>query len=474
MNSKLPDLSRCRVLIVGDVMLDRYWFGGVSRISPEAPVQIVKVEKIDERLGGAANVARNIATIGGCAILVSVVGADEPAKAVIRLLTMSRIQSSLHEDARLQTTVKLRVMGHHQQLLRIDFENNPSDDALDNCWKDYSRRINNCDVVIFSDYGKGGLTHISKMISLARKKKKLILVDPKGDDWVRYAGASVITPNMAELREVIGRWDDEADLANRVAKLRAKLGFNALLLTRSEEGMTLFDDRGVMHERAQAQEVFDVSGAGDTVIATLGVMLASGVSLAQSVRWANRAAGIVVGKLGTATVTSEELQGPLGRYQTPKKWIMNKTELLEFVRVAHDAGERVVMTNGCFDMLHPGHVDYLEKARSFGDCLIVAVNDDDSVRRLKGATRPINSLEVRMRMLSALESVDWVVSFSEDTPERLICEVCPDVLVKGGDYRPEQIAGATCVEAAGGVVKIVEFVPGHSTSHLIDKILQRV
>jgi len=306
---KLPDTSRARVLVVGDVMLDRYWFGDVSRISPEAPVPVVKIEKSEERPGGAANVARNIAALGARVALLSVVGADEAGQSLLRLMASSGIDASLHEDAQLNTTVKLRVLGRQQQLLRIDFENAPTHEVLDAKLVEFRQRIADCDVVILSDYGKGGLTHIAEMIRLAREHGKPVLVDPKGDDYARYAGVAVITPNRAELREVVGRWGSEDDLRGRVAGLRAKLGIEALLLTRSEEGMTLFTAEKETHESAMAREVYDVSGAGDTVIATLAVMLASGLSLADAMRWANRAAGVVVGKLGTATCTLEELRG---------------------------------------------------------------------------------------------------------------------------------------------------------------------
>jgi rfaE bifunctional protein kinase chain/domain len=306
---KLPDTSVARVLVVGDVMLDRYWFGEVSRISPEAPVPVVKVERSEERPGGAANVARNIAALGAQVALLSVVGADEAGASLARLLADSAIDASLHEDAQLNTTVKLRVLGRQQQLLRIDFENAPAHEVLQAKLAEFRLRVAACDVVILSDYGKGGLTHITEMIRVAREHGKPVLVDPKGDDYARYAGASVITPNRAELREVLGRWKDEADLAARVARLRTELGLDALLLTRSEEGMTLFTAAGATHEPVQAREVYDVSGAGDTVIATLAVMLASGEDHAAAMRWANRAAGVVVGKLGTATCSREELKG---------------------------------------------------------------------------------------------------------------------------------------------------------------------
>ncbi len=304
---KLPDTQQARILVVGDVMLDRYWFGDVTRISPEAPVPVVKVQRSEERPGGAANVARNIAALGAHVALLSVVGADEAGRSLAKLLADSSIDASLLEDAQLNTTVKLRVLGRQQQLLRIDFENSPTHEVLDAKLAEFRQRLHVCDVVILSDYGKGGLAHIAEMIRLAREHGKPVLVDPKGDDYARYAGANIITPNRAELREVVGRWTREDDLAARVANLRHSLGLGALLLTRSEEGMSLFAEEGVVHEPALAREVFDVSGAGDTVIATLAVMLASGLSMADAMRWANRAAGVVVGKLGTATCSLAEL-----------------------------------------------------------------------------------------------------------------------------------------------------------------------
>ena len=288
-------------------MLDRYWFGEVSRISPEAPVPVVLVRDEDERLGGAANVAWNCKELGARTRLLSVVGRDEPGRALERLLKAKRIDASLHRDRGLSTTQKLRVIGRRQQLLRIDFERPPSREVLASKLEDFKRALADTDVVILSDYGKGGLAHIAEMIRSARRARKRVLVDPKGDDYGRYKGASVITPNLAELREVVGSWKDEKDLKSRAEALRAKLGLEALLLTRGEDGMTVFTRNRSTTIRAEAREVFDVTGAGDTVIATLAVMLASGAKLEAAVRLANRAAGIVVGKLGTAAATHAEL-----------------------------------------------------------------------------------------------------------------------------------------------------------------------
>lgn len=307
----LEKLAEVRLLVVGDVMLDRYWFGDVSRISPEAPVPVVKVERMEERLGGAANVARNAAAVGARTELLSVVGDDEAGRSLRRLLQEDGIDAGLQVDAEIDTTVKLRVIGRQQQLLRIDFETTPSHEILQAKLQEFGRRLPNCDALILSDYGKGGLAHISQMIQLARSAGKPVLVDPKGDEYAKYAGATVITPNRSELRQVVGRWSSEEELARKAQALRAELGLEALLVTRSEEGMTLFRADESVHQPARAREVFDVSGAGDTVIATLAVMLASGADWADAIRVANVAAGIVVGKLGTAVVTREELQAAL-------------------------------------------------------------------------------------------------------------------------------------------------------------------
>ena len=303
----IPDCANAHVLVVGDVMLDRYWFGDVSRISPEAPVPVVHVQRTEERPGGAANVARNIASMGGKATLLSVVGDDEAGRSLAALLAKEHVTTMFHKDAQLPTTVKLRVIGRQQQLLRIDFETPPSREVLEDKLDDFESLVDGVDVIILSDYGKGGLTHVSKMINTAKAHGKRILVDPKGDDFARYCGATLLTPNRGEFRQVVGRWKDEADLARRAELLRLELDLEALLVTRSEEGMSLFSSAGAMHEPTQAQEVYDVSGAGDTVIATLGLMMAAGINMQDAVRIANRAAGVVVGKLGTATVSREEL-----------------------------------------------------------------------------------------------------------------------------------------------------------------------
>jgi D-glycero-beta-D-manno-heptose-7-phosphate kinase len=304
----LDRATRARMLVVGDVMLDRYWFGDVERISPEAPVPVVKIARTEERPGGAANVARNAVALGASATLLSVIGDDEPGAALERLLVEERVRTSFHRETSLATTVKLRVIGRQQQLLRIDFETSPSHEILATKLADYERQLMEADLVILSDYGKGGLTHIGTMIDRARGLGKAVLVDPKGEDYARYRGATLITPNRNEFRQVVGRWKSDAEMAAKAEALRRELSLDAVLVTRAEEGMSLFSASGALTIPAQSREVFDVSGAGDTVIATLGVMMAAGAALPDAVRVANEAAGVVVGKFGTAVVHPSELR----------------------------------------------------------------------------------------------------------------------------------------------------------------------
>jgi D-glycero-beta-D-manno-heptose-7-phosphate kinase len=312
--SVLPSFEKARVLVVGDVMLDRYWFGEVTRISPEAPVPVLKVDRVDERPGGAANVARNIASLGAHCTLLSVVGEDEAGVCLEKLLTQhGNVTALLHRDSTISTTIKLRAVARQQQLLRIDFETQPSHEVLNAKLEDFKTKLGDADVVILSDYGKGGLAHIADMIKLARAAGKPVLIDPKGDDYTRYSGATILTPNRSEFREVAGKWKNEAELNEKAERLRQELKLDALLVTRSEEGMSLYRANEVLHEPTQTREVFDVSGAGDTVIATLAVMLACGATWADAVRIANRAAGIVVGKLGTAMVSRDEIIQDMAR-----------------------------------------------------------------------------------------------------------------------------------------------------------------
>jgi D-beta-D-heptose 7-phosphate kinase/D-beta-D-heptose 1-phosphate adenosyltransferase len=471
MHSDIPDFTKARILVAGDLMLDRYWHGTTSRISPEAPVPVVGISEVEERAGGAGNVALNITALGGQSRLLSLTGNDEPASVLKSLLEKNNIDCHFVTVEGSSTVTKLRIISRQQQLIRLDFEDgfvNSDSRAIEEA---FSQQLDQIDVVILSDYGKGTLDDVNRLILMAREKGQPVLVDPKGTDFNRYRNASVITPNLSEFEAVCGPCEDEAMLVEKGMAALAEYDLTALLITRGEHGMTLLHrDAEPFHLPTHAREVFDVTGAGDTVIATLAAGLAAGLDYPDATRLANHAAGVVVGKLGTATVTTRELQTAMLAHEPLRRGVVTESELERVLEKAREGGERIIMTNGCFDILHPGHVAYLSQARELGDRLIVAVNDDDSVKRLKGENRPINSLMQRMAVLSGLESVDWVVPFTEDTPERLICKVLPDALVKGGDYRPDQIAGAECVIENGGEVVIKQFIDGVSTTAIIDSI----
>jgi len=471
MKIHIPPFEQARVLVVGDVMLDRYWHGATSRISPEAPVPVVHVGQSEERAGGAANVALNIAALGVQTRLLGVTGDDEAATSLEALLNGAGIDCQFQKISDTPTVTKLRVISRHQQLIRLDFEDGFDAIDTDALQAQYQQDLDRCDVVVLSDYGKGTLVAIEPLIAAARAAGKPVLIDPKVQDFSRYKGATLITPNMAEFELVAGHCADEQALIDKSNALLAQHDLEALLVTRGEHGMTLLRrDEPEFHLPTQAREVFDVTGAGDTVISVLAAALAAGEELRSATALANLAAGIVVGKLGTASVSVPELRRTVLMGQDAGFGEMNPAQLQVAVADARSHGERIVMTNGCFDILHAGHVLYLNQARQQGDRLIVAVNDDASVRRLKGAGRPVNPLDRRMTVLSALESVDWVVPFSEDTPEQLICAIKPELLVKGGDYRPEDIAGYECVKQAGGEVVVLDYEDGCSTSRLIDAI----
>ncbi|MGB1109814.1 MAG: bifunctional D-glycero-beta-D-manno-heptose-7-phosphate kinase/D-glycero-beta-D-manno-heptose 1-phosphate adenylyltransferase HldE [Gammaproteobacteria bacterium] len=470
-----PDLSllaSARVLVVGDVMLDRYWHGPTGRISPEAPVPVVRVDQEEYRPGGAGNVALNISSLGCGADLVAAVGADENAGHLSRLLEAKGVNPDWVEDESAHTVTKLRIISRHQQLIRLDFENGFPELDAQLVSERAVEALDSVGAVIVSDYGKGTIADPQPLIQAAAARGIPVLVDPKGSDFERYRGASLITPNLAEFEAVVGPCADEAELVAKGQALIESLGIGGLLVTRSEQGMSLLRaGEEPVHLPTRAREVFDVTGAGDTVIAVFAAALAAGMSYPTAMGLSNLAAGIVVGKLGTSTVSVTELESALHLTGNRDFGVLDEAGLIEAVRAARARGEKVAMTNGCFDLLHAGHVDYLAKARDLADRLIVAVNDDASVRRLgKGDERPLNPLKHRMDVLSALSAVDWVVPFSEDTPERLICAVGPDVLVKGADYHPEQIAGHDCVKAAGGEVKVIQLVEGCSTTGIIEKI----
>ncbi|NOH48908.1 bifunctional D-glycero-beta-D-manno-heptose-7-phosphate kinase/D-glycero-beta-D-manno-heptose 1-phosphate adenylyltransferase HldE [Vibrio rotiferianus] len=467
----LPDYNSAGVLIIGDVMLDRYWHGPTGRISPEAPVPVVKVENNEERPGGAANVAMNIASLGGHAHIVGLTGMDEPAKVLTETLNSLKVKCDFVALPEYPTITKLRVMSRGQQLIRLDFEDKFENTDPEPVLSRMETALPAVKAVIMSDYAKGSLEHVQAYIQKARAANIPVFIDPKGADFERYRGATLLTPNMKEFEDVVGKVKSEQELVEKALALVEEFDFEALLVTRSENGMTLIR-RGQepFHLPTQAKEVYDVTGAGDTVISVLAASVAAGKSFEEACALANAAAGVVVGKLGTSTLSEIELAEAIHGSQDTDYGVISEQALIEAVKKAHAKGEKVVMTNGCFDILHAGHVSYLNHAAELGDRLIVAVNTDDSVKRLKGPGRPVNPTDRRMAVLAGLGAVDWVVPFSEDTPQRLISEVLPSLLVKGGDYKPEEIAGGKEVIAAGGEVRVLNFEDGCSTSEIINAI----
>jgi D-beta-D-heptose 7-phosphate kinase / D-beta-D-heptose 1-phosphate adenosyltransferase len=467
----LPPFSQSRVLVVGDVMLDRYWHGDTARISPEAPVPVVRVRQDEVRPGGAANVALGIARLGANVELLGLVGEDEAAQTLRLRMREAGIADTLYAVPGHATITKLRVISKQQQLIRLDFEDVFAPAHAEALSEAYRAAITRADVVVLSDYAKGTLAAAPWLIAVAQHAGKAVIVDPKNADFSRYAGASLITPNWKEFCAAAGDAVDDATLQHHAQRLCAEHQLGAILVTRGERGMALVrPDKPLLAWEAEAREVYDVTGAGDTVIAVLAAALAVGAKMVDAARLANTAAGVAVARLGTAAVTLAELQQALAqRHAEQRGWVDEET-LLQIVARARARGEKLVMTNGCFDILHAGHVQYLQQARALGERLIVALNDDDSVRRLKGSTRPVNEVTHRAAVLAALAAVDWVVPFSEDTPARLIARVLPDVLVKGGDYQPAQIAGGDAVRAAGGEVIVLPFLPGISTTQMIVRL----
>ena len=468
---QLPDFNSAKILILGDLMLDRYWHGTTSRISPEAPVPVVHITQAEERPGGAGNVALNISALGAYATVIGITGIDEAANVLQQRLEGAGIKCLFSQSAEAPTVTKLRVLSQHQQLIRLDFEEDFKHVDPSSLLEPFKRQLDDTAVVLLSDYGKGALKNPRELIAAARRAGKPVLVDPKNRDFSLYHGASLITPNLAEFEAVVGPCQSEQELVDKGIALIKEHALEALLITRGEHGMTLLrEGKPELHLPARAREVYDVTGAGDTVISVLAAALAAGADLPDAATLANLAAGIVVGKLGAAVVSVPELRRALQDERQTGRGVMTEEQLIIAIEDAKAHGESIVMTNGCFDILHAGHVNYLDQANRLGNRLVVAVNIDETVRHLKGEGRPVNPLERRMAVLAALESVDWVVPFSEETPERLICRIKPDYLVKGGDNVPDQIPGAQCVRESGGQVLTMDYVANISTTGLIKSI----
>lgn len=475
MTTQSLDFRQAKILVAGDVMIDQYWLGDASRISPEAPVPVVKIQDDDFRLGGAANAALNCASLGSQVSLAGIIGHDDDAKMYQQLLAEHHIES-LHASCEDSSTIKkLRIISRSQQVLRADFEAPFSAAAQKKITDNILNSIEQHDIILLSDYAKGCLIHCSKIIEQARRLNIPVVIDPKGSDYSKYIGAYLLTPNMQEFELVVGNCEDEQDLFQKAQQLIDDLSLQALLLTRSEKGMTLFlNDGSHQHFNAEAKEVFDVTGAGDTVIATLASAIAAKQSLSDAVTLANTAASVVVGKMGTVAITPLDLKVALEQKSFSPSGIMTLESLKKAVEFEKSLGKSIVFTNGCFDILHAGHVQYLQEAAALGDRLIVGVNSDASVKRLKGEERPINTVNDRMAVLSSLAAIDWVIYFEEDTPENLLKALLPNILVKGGDYDIDGVVGGDIIINNGGKVAVLSLQEGVSTTLIIDSIKANV
>lgn len=470
-----------KILVVGDLMLDKYIWGKTNRISPEAPVQVVEVERDELRLGGAGNVVNNLLALGCWVAVGSVVGNDEDGQKLVAMLQQAGVETDgVQQSAGRVTSRKSRVLASHQQMLRIDRESKTEISSEEQTRLiDFVRgRLNDAAAVLLSDYLKGILAPelLQQMIALCRDAGVPVVVDPKGADFSRYRGATLLTPNRREAEVATGMLiTDEDSLCNAGRKLLQEHQLEALLLTRSEEGMSLFAaDGSVTHLPTEAREVFDVSGAGDTVVAVVGACLAAGLELGDAAQIANLAAGLVVAKLGTSTVSALEISSEAARRNRQQEGkIYSRTDLATLLEIQRARGKKIVFTNGCFDLLHAGHVKYLQQARNLGDLLVLGLNSDSSIRRLKGEKRPLLDETERAQILAALDCIDYLTIFSEDTPLELLQAVRPDILVKGGDYAPDEVVGKELVENYGGRIELIQFVDGKSTTNIIDKVLSR-
>lgn len=471
--NKSVDFSNTRILVIGDLMLDQYWLGDTQRISPEAPVPIVKINSSENRLGGAANAALNAKSLGSNVALAGIIGQDGNGETVKQLIRHHKIQDLVLASEDAETINKLRLMSRNQQMLRADFEKPFRPLVVEEAMRQLLPHLVDFSVIVLSDYNKGTLVNCSTLIAEANRHGAKVIIDPKGNDFSRYKNAFLLTPNLAEFEQIVGVSQSEAELKEKALALIEELQLEALLLTRSEQGMSLFLKSGENHHLpAIAREVFDVTGAGDTVIATFACALAAELPLTQAMHLANTAASIVVARMGAASVTPLELNIALEQQHQQTLGVLSLEQLSDLVQFEQQQGRRIVFTNGCFDILHAGHIKYLNEAAVQGDRLIVAVNSDASVKRLKGDARPINTEHDRMSVLASLKAVDWVVAFEDDTPEALLKTIQPDVLVKGGDYTVDQVVGADIVEAYGGEVKVLSVQEGLSTTKIIESIKQ--
>jgi len=466
---KIPDFSKTSVLVLGDVMLDQYYSGHVSRISPEAPVPVVKVEDCFYAPGGAANVAYNISRLGALPRLIGTIGGDQNGKTLSLILKKKGVESSLIR-INSPTITKMRIIGEHRQIVRLDFENcaEMSEDNEAEAAELIERFAGLSDAIIISDYAKGfcSATLCRKAIGIASSFNKYVIIDPKGTDWDKYSGSYIVSPNLKELREICSAdiKNEDSEIEECAREILKRYSIDNLLVTRSDRGMSLIRKKDAFHIQAETREVSDVTGAGDTAIASLTLGIAGGMDILDAVKLSNKAAGIVVGKLGTVPIEKEELISTIEENEVGK--IVSTDKIREIVSGLKKQGKTIVFTNGCFDIIHRGHIEYLRKAREMGDTLIIGLNADSSVRQIKGYGRPLNHENDRAEVLSAFEFIDYVVLFSEKTPLNLIRTIKPDILVKGGDYNAEEIVGRNYA----GKIVVLPYLEGYSTTASIKKM----
>ena len=474
----LPNLNRAHVVVVGDIMVDRYWYGDARRVSQEAPVPVVDVERVEDRPGGAANVALNVAALGAQCTLIGVVGDDAAARGLQQTLTAAGVDCAFVVAQEFATITKVRVISQQQQVMRADFETAVPADAADDVAYRLAAVLKSAredgrpvSALVLEDYEKGTLVDPQVLIAQAQDANAPVIVDPKNKPLSAWSGAAVVKPNEPELRQWLTPWPADADLPAELERLRSENNLGALVVTRGSRGLVVADGAAVpLQVPARRVDVFDVTGAGDTVAATLAAAMAGGLAVRPATRLANLAASIAVTRTGTVAVSAPELRALAQVEARSDRGLLQLDQLLEFASRARDNGQKIVFTNGCFDILHAGHVAYLEEARALGDRLVVAINADASVTRLKGEGRPVNTLERRAAVLAALSAVDWVVSFAEDTPKNLLRALRPEVLVKGGDYTTETVVGAEIVQRYGGEVAVLSLVDGVSTTKIVDQL----
>lgn len=462
-------MSNSKILVIGDVMLDEYWFGDSDRISPEAPTPIVNVVKKEYRIGGAGNVALNLFELGTNVTLVCSIGKDLEGK-ILKNILKKKFIKNYFLIKKSKTIKKLRIFCQNNQMIRLDIESN-KDEYKIKLDKNLKKQIDKSNLVILSDYGKGALSDVKNIIKYAKSKRKLIIIDPKGSNFLKYSNASILTPNYKEFLTVVGEVKNKTDFKKKSRNLIKKIKIKGLLITQGKDGMTLVTKDKIIHRKSFAQDVFDVTGAGDTVIATFSSYLSNGSSLIKSMEMANIAASIVIKKIGTATANKKEIEEILNHtdIKLNKKYYKNEKDLFKLLQHIKSKNKKIVLTNGCFDILHPGHIHLLQEAKKLGNFLIVAINSDYSVNKLKGSGRPFNRLSSRIKMLASLACVDLVISFNEISPENIIKKISPDILVKGGDYKVNNIIGGNYVKSYNGQVNVIKLKKGHSTSKILSR-----